>query len=171
MKALAWMAKNLRRAADPLPSPRCRLVVLERLARWEDGLESGDFERTAIVSEEASEGMLSLIRRIAIRVASFERHGVQPTLAMLFVGPKEDEQSMTERERVAEALVQCIKSGGELVIVALGADAAQRDGLLSLVGRMLGRLDSRQVTIRVQFREEHAAPVPKSGVRFAAPSV
>ena len=184
MKALAWMARNIRSqatvAASSRPRPRARMLVAERGVEAIGHALSDDveWEETVVVCQPEAEPEVSLPQGVVSRIAQMEQRGLVLGRAVLLVSSGHDSQTLAVRELVARSLLEhlSLAAVGELVVVAHDASEALRDELLGLVGKLLGEVESQKVPIRLQFRA--AAPVraaapeapPKSGVRMARPA-
>lgn len=157
MRTLAWMARNTKLVAHKPatePSPRRRLVIAERgAAGVEAALEDAAFEETILVADAPGSAPNDLPLRVATRIANLERQGKKLSSATLVLtGGREPEMAAAVRELVARTLLTHLKAtgGGELILLA--SSSGELDALLALVEKLLRELETRSVTIRLQFR-------------------
>jgi hypothetical protein len=141
------------------PAPRRRLVVTERgVEGVEAVLEDASFDETLVVANAPADSPTGLTLRLALRVAILERQKRACSSAMILLGRGRDPQRAAAREIVARTLLTHLETagGGELLLLAPSASAAERDELLAFVEKLLGEIETRSVMIRVQFRSDKA---------------
>jgi hypothetical protein len=162
MRTLAWMARNtrlLKGKSATETAPRRRVIVTERSADGvQAALEDSAFDETVLVAEAPADSGTDLLLRLAAHIASSERRSRAFSSASFVLGRGADAQTLAAREVVARTLLTHLEtaSGGELVLVAPAASAAERDDLLLLVERLLADLETRAVSIRLQFRNDQS---------------
>jgi hypothetical protein len=160
MRTLAWMARNTRWLKRPISTEvtlRRRIIVAERGA---DGVEGalGDtaFDETVVVAEAATDSLTELTLRLAAHIESSDRRNRAFSSATFVLGRGADVQAVAARELVARTLLTHLTTagGGELVLLASQASASERDEFILLVEKLLTDLESRSVSIRLQFRSD-----------------
>lgn len=158
MRTLAWMARNTRlvRGKPSTETPlRRRVIVTEHEADGvEAALEDTAFDETVLVAEAPANPRAELLVRLAAHIASSERQQRSFSSATFVLAQGADAQTHAAREVVARALLTHLQAGcgGELVLLAPAASSSERDDLLLLVEKLLADLETRSVSIRLQFR-------------------
>jgi hypothetical protein len=174
MKTLAWMARNTTLASgktSDVCASRRRLVASERGANAvEAALEDTAFDETFLVADTGGGIASDLPLRVATRLGSLERQRRTLTSATLVLAGEHGSQAMARRELVARTLLAHLQAagGGELILLA---SSGERDGLLELVEKLLRELDTRGVSIRLQFRHGKARRAPTAATAAAAARV
>lgn len=171
MKLPSWMHRTPHDAVTPPPAPSCRLIVVEDGAQVVDAISGGDWEETVVIAEQEPHDPLGLVEQVIGKLRLLEREYKRLQTAELVVSSCRSGAASATRRLVARALLSRLTAGGggELIVVADGADSEGRDALLELVSQLLGEPQSKLVTIRVQFRRDSTPAAPTSGVRFQRP--
>lgn len=158
MRTLAWMARNTKLAGGKSPVEselRRRLVLIEQGAEGiEAVLRDGSFDETLVIAAAPADAPHELGLNAAARVAALESQKRMCCAATIVLAGDGGSQTLAARELAARMLLAHLQAagGGELVLSAplLG----DRDALLALVEKLLGDLETRAVTIRLQFPSE-----------------
>jgi hypothetical protein len=145
------------------------MIVVEHGALALDSLVRSDgSEETTLVAESAGDKALDLPFRVVERLAFLERSELPVCRTLLLVAPRLDAESVSARELVARTLLSHMASagGGELVLVADGAEVDLRQSLLALVEKLAMDHEKIPVIMRLQLR---AAPPPVARVSGTYP--
>jgi hypothetical protein len=136
-----------------------RISLIWRLSLETRVVLADGSEETTLVAEGAADPVLDLPFRVVGRLAFLERVALPVSRALLLVAPRLDAESVAARELVARTLLAHMASagGGELVLVADGADVDLRQSLLALVERLVMDHENIPVIMRLQLR---TAPPP-----------